>query len=90
MQYVDQRKFTDLGFEKAIFYSYINLLPNDDYNAVDDLRFVIGQLKDLLRGKDILIEGYQMQIFNLKQDLAELRGKYNHLNKRIYYNTKNS
>ena len=34
-----------------------------------------------------VIEGYQMQIFNLIQDLAELKGKYNNLKKAKFHNS---
>ena len=84
---IDQHKLEAAGFDRTIFYNYIDVLPNDDYVAVDDIRYVIGQLKDIIKTKDMLLSAAEMLNSNLQVDLGDAKRKITQLKKQIYNNS---
>lgn len=86
----DQQLFVDRGFDSTVFYHYIALLPEDNYEAVDDLRFVIGKLKDLLDSMSTQLDGQKMLNRNLSNDLSEAKRTITLLRKQIIHMSGNS
>jgi len=64
------------GFNADLFYNYIkvNDLHNDNL-TLDEVRFIVGELKELICQKDIIIESLEMEIRNYRNDIIYLREK---------------
>ena len=84
MSYYDQEKFVSAGFDKAIFYNYISVLPEDDYESIDDLKFVIGELKEIIYSKQRIIDSLEMLNSNLGSDLQDFKKQVTELKKKIH------
>jgi hypothetical protein len=87
LSYRYQEKFVKDGFDVSIFYNYLSLPTSENYEGIEDIKYIVGQLKEIIRTKDLLLDAANMQIANLEYTITEKNQQIKELKKHNLVNS---